>query len=188
MSHPRAVYLGIDSASPYLTLALWSQEGVLERFCEEVARDHAKRIGVELEDLLKRAAVRRSDLAGIGVGIGPGSYTGLRVGVAVAKGIAQGLDITLRGESSLAAMASAQLSADVPRGVVALDARRGNVYAGVFELTEDGFRCGDVEKILRDDLKARYPDLPYFENTAPDAAYLARRAAEGPKRAVPLYL
>ena len=184
----KPVYLGIDSASPYLTLALWSRGCVLAQFCEEVGRDHAKRIGAELETLLACAEVSRADLAGVGVGLGPGSYTGLKVGVAVAKGVTQALGITLRGESSLSAMAAATLTEHVPKGVVALDARRGNVYAGVFERTQTELFCGDIEKVSRADLQARYPDLPYFENIAPDAAYLARRAAEGPKGAAPLYL
>lgn len=181
------VYLGIDSASPYLALALWSQGGVLASFCEEVGRDHAKRIGTELETLFARAEVSRADLGGVCVGVGPGSYTGLKVAVAVAKGITQALGITLRGESSLAAMAAAALTKSVPKGVIALDARRGNVYAGVFERTQAGLLYGDIEKVSRTDLQARYPDLPYFENSVPDAAYLARRAAEGPKDAAPLY-
>ena len=188
MSTPHAVYLGIDSASTYLALALWSPEGVLGRFCEAVGREHAARIGAELEGLLGRAGVRRSDLAGVGVGTGPGSYTGLRVGVATAKGIAQGLGIPLRGESSLAAMAAAHLTDAAPRGVVALDARRGNVYAGVFERVGHELRSDALEKIPREELSARHPELPYFENVAPDAVYLARRAAEGAGGAVPLYL
>ncbi len=189
MQRSPSIYIGVDSASAYLSLALWSEGvGVLAQFCEEVGRDHAARVGVELEELLKRAAVRRSDLAGIGVGTGPGSYTGLRVGVATAKGIAQGLGIPLRGESSLVAMAAASLSEGEPKGVIALDARRGNVYAGVFELAKGELRYDKVAKVARGDLKAQYPDLPYYENVAPDAAYLARRAAEGANSAVPLYL
>ena len=188
MSNSPSIYLGIDSASAYLSLALWSPEGALARFCEEVGRDHAARIGIELGELLERAAVHRGNLSGVGVGTGPGSYTGLKVGIATAKGIAQGLGIPLRGESSLAAMAAATLSEDEPKGVIALDARRGNVYAGVFELANGALRYGGVAKTARDSLKAHYPDLPYFENVAPDAAYLARRAAEGANSAVPLYL
>ena len=183
-----SIYLGIESASPYLALALWSHEGVLERFCEEVGRDHVARIGVELERLLTRAEVRRADLAGVGVGTGPGSYTGLKVGVAVAKGIAQGLGIGLYGETSLATMAAANLTSATPRGIVASEARRGNVYAGVFELLGGELRHGEIEKVPRDTLEARYPDLPYFENVPPDAAYLARRAAQGTNKVEPLYL
>ena len=196
MPHPRRnppIYLGIDSSSAYLALALWSLEGVLGCFCEEVGREHAARVGVELERLFARADVRRSDLAGVGVGTGPGSYTGLRVGVATAKGVAQGLGVPLSGESSLAAMAAARLTPDEPKGVVALDARRGNVYAGVFERIEgeaghEEIRYGDIEKVSRDELQARHPTLPYFENVAPDAAYLARCAATGVGSATPLYL
>ena len=196
MPHPRRhspVYLGVDSSSAYLALALWSSEGILGHFCEEVGRGHAARIGVELERLLVRASVRRGDLAGVGVGTGPGSYTGLRVGVATAKGVAQGLGVPLSGESSLAAMAAARLTLDEPKGVVALDARRDNVYAGVFERVggeagHEEIHYGDIYKVSRDELQARYPTLPYFENVAPDAAYLARRAAVGTGSATPLYL
>ena len=152
-----SVYLGVESASPYLALALWSREGVLERFCEEVGRDHAARIGVELERLLARAEVRRADLVGVGVGTGPGSYTGLRVGVAVAKGIAQGLGIGLYGETSLAAMAAANLTSATPRGIVALDARRDNVYAGVFELLKGELRHGEIEKVPREHFRSSLP-------------------------------
>lgn len=184
-----SIYLGIDSSSRYLALALWSREGVLARFCEEAGRDHAARVGGALEALLEQANVRRSALAGIGVGTGPGSYTGLRVGVAVAQGLAQGLGVALRGESSFGAMAAAQLTRTNPKGVVALDARRGNVYAGVFERVGETFCCNRLEKVARETLQARYPDLPYFENVPPDAAYLAQRVAEaGAGDVAPLYL
>ncbi len=184
------VYLGIDSASSYLALALWSQDGILAEFCESVGRDHAKRIITELDTLLNRSGIKRRELKGIGVGIGPGSYTGLRVGVATAKGLAKGLSIPVQGGSSLAAIAARQLSEAQPRGVITLDARRGNVYAGVF------FQRGnmvkpetEVMKLPKEVLQERYPALPFFEDAAPDAGYLARQALipdKGPL--TPLYL
>ena len=180
------IYLGLDCSSPYLALALY-QNGVLARFCEEVGRDHAGRITGALDVLFRQAGLTPREIAGVGVGVGPGSYTGLRVGVAAAKGIARSLDVPLRGESSLLALAATALSLQRPRGVVALDARRGNVYAGVFHWRPEGIvQEGELVKVQRETLQGK--GLPYFEGVAPDAAYLARCAARGANTVTPLYL
>jgi tRNA A37 threonylcarbamoyladenosine modification protein TsaB len=84
-------------------------------------------------------------------------------------------------------MAATVLSDADPRGVVALDARRGNVYAGTFHLRGgDLEQEGELVKAARNVLRSR--GLPYFENVAPDAAYLARRAALGANAVTPRYL
>ena len=69
------------------------------------------------------------------VSIGPGSFTGIRVGVATLKGLAFGGAQPVAAVSTLAALACA---AGIPGDTVAaiIDARRGEVYAGVYELTE----------------------------------------------------
>lgn len=180
------VYLGLDCSSPYLALALYENE-VMASWCQNVGRDHARRITEALDDLFRTADLAPKDLGGVTVGVGPGSYTGLRVGVAVAKGIARSLDIPLRGESSLKALAATALNAHTPRGVVALDARRGNVYAGTFSFA-DGWleQDGDIVKTSREGLL--HGPLPYFENLEPDAGYLARCGRLGPNEVTPLYL
>ena len=185
-----SLYLGLDTASTYLALALWSPEaGPLATFCDAVGRDHAKRLVPELEGLLERAGVRRSDVRGVGVGLGPGSYTGLRVGVAAAKGLARGLGVPVVGRGSLEAMAYGALG-EAEEAVVALDARRGNVYAGVFR--KQGERVvqeGEVEKVARESLQVQRPGLRYLEGVPPDAVYLAKQAYEGESEGLePLYL
>jgi tRNA threonylcarbamoyladenosine biosynthesis protein TsaB len=179
-------YLGLDCSSPYLALALY-HNGVTGAFCEDVGRGHARRVTGALDALFAEAGLTPKDVTGITVGVGPGSYTGLRVGVAVAKGIARSLNIPLRGESSLLAMAATALNETEARGVVALDARRGNVYAGVFRREADKVvQEGELVKAPRSVLQAE--GLPYFEDVAPDAAYLARCAALGAGPVAPLYL
>jgi len=91
------------------------------------------------------------------VSIGPGSFTGIRVGVATVKGLAFGGAQPVAAVSTLAALACA---AGIPGDSVAaiIDARRGEVYAGVYELTE-----GEPSAKLADglytvaDLAARLP-------------------------------
>jgi len=180
------VYLGLDCSSPYLALALVHGERVT-RLCEDVGRDHAARITSALGELFRRAGLTPENLTGVTVGVGPGSYTGLRVGVAAAQGVARSLGVPLRGESSLLALAATALSEREPRGVVALDARRGNVYAGTFRWRAgEVFQEGKLVKAERAALQGM--SLPYFENVPPDAACLARRAARGAGVVTPLYL
>ena len=190
MAHDAPVYLGLDTSSAFLSLALWSLErGTLGVFSQDVGREHAQRIVPELETLLQQSGVQRVQIAGIGVGLGPGSYTGLRVGIATAKGLAKGLGVPLSGSSSLAAMAYGVLTAG-QRGVVALDARRGNVYAGVFSRAADQVVLqGEIVKQTREVLQGDHRNLPFFENVPPDASYLARLARDVLSGDVtPLYL
>ena len=183
------VYLGIDTATPFLALALWSPErGTLARFEARVGRDHAKRLLGELELLLRETGTSKRQLAGVGVGLGPGSYTGLRGGVAAARGLARGLGVPLGGGGTLAAVAAGTLPTN-QTGVCALDARRGNVYAGVFRKRgEEVTALEPARKWERSALQARYPDLPYFENAVPDASYLAKTVLSGARAVEPVYL
>ncbi len=170
-----SIYLGLDTATPYLSLALWSSErGVIRGFAENIGRDHAKRVIVEIDNLFQKANVAPSQLVGMGVGVGPGSYTGVRVGIATAKALAKGLNVPLIGVSTLAAMAYGVLK-EGEQGVVAMDARRGYVYASVFE------KRGEVvleqipsQKIELIKLREHYPSHAFFQDICPDAHYIAQ--------------
>ena len=173
------LYLGIDTASSYLALALYQPaQGEVAALCEPVGRGHAQRLLPALTEMLARANCERHDIAGIGVGIGPGSYTGLRVGLASAQGLARALNVPVCGEESLAAMAYAQLSSG-ETGLVAFDARRGNVYAARYMRHDDKVeRLDSISKQARETLQARYPSLCYVENAPLAAVYLAQQAAK----------
>lgn len=187
---PGRVYLGIDTATPFLALALWSpKNGTLARFEERLERDHARRLLDELGSLLREVGVNKRQLAGVGVGLGPGSYTGLRVGVAAAQGLARGLGVPLGGGSTLQAVAAGTLAAN-EKGVIALDARRNHVYGGVFHRQGEAVHTlEDERKWERNDLQRTFPDLPYFEDKVPDTSFLAKLVFSGLARAVePVYL
>ena len=188
-----AIYLGLDTATPYLCLALWSSAaGVLGRFAAEVGREHSARLLLELANPLERAGVRPEALRGIIVGAGPGSYTGLRVGLAAAQGLARGWGVPLAGSSTLAAIAAGALAQDPlkpgERALAVLDARRGNVYATLVERRATGLVVlEEPHKAEREALRARWPEARWLEGLPPDAAYLAAQAPLGAP-ATPLYL
>jgi tRNA threonylcarbamoyladenosine biosynthesis protein TsaB len=84
-----------------------------------------------VERLLGEARLTLGDIELFAVAIGPGSFTGIRVGVAATQGWASALHRPVKGISVLEAMVeAAQPKTDW--AVPILDARRGEVYAGLF--------------------------------------------------------
>jgi len=88
-----------------------------------------------IDEVLRGAGLRPEGLAAIAVSIGPGSFTGLRVGLATAKGLAFGTDVPLVPVPTLAALALRAEATERPV-LALLDARRGEVYAGLFDCSE----------------------------------------------------
>jgi tRNA threonylcarbamoyladenosine biosynthesis protein TsaB len=172
------LYLGIDTATPYLSVALWSPEqGVIGTFTDKVDRDHARQIMGVLESIFRDHHLSPADVRGIGVGTGPGSYTGVRVGIATAKGLARGWDVPLAGVSTLAAIAFGQLTAG-KSAIIALDARRNHAYAGAFQRTQTDIKVlADYGKYPLAELQSVFGALPVIQDSPPDAAYIAQRAA-----------
>ncbi|MBA2505054.1 MAG: tRNA (adenosine(37)-N6)-threonylcarbamoyltransferase complex dimerization subunit type 1 TsaB [Thermoleophilaceae bacterium] len=80
--------------------------------------------------LIGEAGLGWRDVKAIGVGVGPGSFTSLRIGVATARGLAQAYGAELRPLSSLWALAQ---NIDAARGLAVIDARRGEVFAALYE-------------------------------------------------------
>lgn len=121
------------------------QDGRLVALRESAeGRDHARRVGVFVEELLRENDLAPHDIDAVAVGKGPGSYTGLRIGVSFAKGFCYGLGIPLIGINSLEALA-AVAAEDYEAGILhaeaweksrlcpMVDARRMEVYAQVFD-------------------------------------------------------
>jgi tRNA threonylcarbamoyl adenosine modification protein YeaZ len=181
-------FLGIDTATPYLALAVWSRAaGLLSKSVELVERRHAARLVPALEETMEAAGITKKGLAAIVVGRGPGSYTGLRVGIAAALGLARALGVPLSGCDTLAAIAYAGLE-DGQEGLAALDARRGNLYVGRY-LREGAhvLTVAPPRKAPREMVQAEHSRLPLIEHLAPDAGFVARQA-EDPSPFSPIYL
>ena len=123
--------LAIETATQMLGLALFEDGKLRVEIARDVAGRHAERLLPELAQLLESLDWQPGDLDGIAVSIGPGSFTGLRVGVATVKGIAFGGTPSVVPVSTLAGLAEPVGRVREPVAAL-LDARRGEVYAGVW--------------------------------------------------------
>lgn len=88
----------------------------------------------QISALLEKHGYSRTDLTAFAVVSGPGSFTGLRVGLAAIKALAEVLRKPICSVSLLEAVASS--GATLGRVLAALDAGRGEVYVGDYELDD----------------------------------------------------
>ena len=86
--------------------------------------------------LLEKHGYSKSDLGAFAVVSGPGSFTGLRVGLAAIQALAEALQKPIVAISLLEAIACGSTALGAARGRVlaVLDAGRGDVYVGDYEL------------------------------------------------------
>jgi tRNA threonylcarbamoyladenosine biosynthesis protein TsaB len=131
--------LGLDSATLIAGIAVVELRDARPHVLAEARHDASGRTAdmlVTIDRAVKEAGITPGQLDAVAVGAGPGSFTGLRIGMATAKGIAFAASRPLWAVSSLAALArDGQLHHDVPLVAAILDARRGEVFAGIYEGT-----------------------------------------------------
>ena len=100
------------------------------------APQHSSELLPELERLLEESGTGWGDVESIAVGIGPGTFTGLRIGVSTARALGQALGVSLKPVSSLEALAAgaSETASKEGRPVLSvIDARRGQVFAALWE-------------------------------------------------------
>lgn len=179
------VRLGLDTATPYLCLALWSdQEGVLASRRRQVGREHAGRLLPELEALLEDAGVARGSLQAVTAGVGPGSYTGVRVGLAAARALGVAWKVPVGGASTLAQIAwgSLRTGEEGQVAAAAIDARRDAVYLAVYRRQGSGLlELAPAHKLPRDEARRAWPGARWLEDLPPDAVWAAMQPPGGAK-------
>ncbi len=91
-----------------------------------------------ITDELEHRDLDRSALDAIAFSAGPGGFTGLRVACGIAQGLGWALDRPLLAVDSLAAVAWQTRSSEIQQVAVAMDARMGEVYAGLYIVDPEG--------------------------------------------------
>jgi len=127
--------LALETSTELGSCALWRDGEVTERTCP-VGRSHSETLLPLVRELLNEAGLTVSQLDAIAFGVGPGAFTGLRVACGAAQGLAVVANIPVIPVSSLETMAALT---DGERVLALLDARMGEVYAGAYVRTGDGY-------------------------------------------------
>ena len=126
----KPLLLAIDTTHECGSLALAHGQEVDEEVSLEAPGGFAHVIYGHLDQLLKRHGVALEAIDCFASASGPGSFTGVRVGLACVKGLAEALGKPAVGVSNLRALAP---FGTAPLRAALLDARRGEVYAALYD-------------------------------------------------------
>ena len=123
--------LAVDTSTLSGSLAILREERVMALVGAAVEETYSSRLFRHLRFLLAENNLRMEDFGLFSVASGPGSFTGLRVGLAAVKGWAEAFGKPVAGVSVLEAIVARATSPE-PLAAALLDARRGQVFAGVY--------------------------------------------------------
>lgn len=174
--------VALDTTSEHGSLALLEDGLIVEEVALHAPDGFGHLLFPALSTLMERHGWAHESVTGYAAGAGPGSFTGVRVGLAAVKGLAEAAGTKAAGVSNLRAMAS--------YGSAAIrapfyDARRNEIYGGVFDASLNGLRdevVSPLERWLSDlpkgDVELMTPDPALFE------AALQRRQVTATPRAL----
>ena len=211
--------LAFDTATTACSAALWRGNTggagrVVACALVAMARGQSEALIPMIQGVLAEAETGFEALDRLAVTVGPGAFTGLRIGLAAARGLALASGLPITGITTFEAIAHAvdPAARAGQRLLVAIDAKRADVYAQLFDdalaplsppqslLPEEVPtllpRQSRGPVLLVGDGAARVaevlPELPRADAPGwPDAAHVAALAAERPRESTapaPLYL
>ncbi|MFN3959434.1 MAG: tRNA (adenosine(37)-N6)-threonylcarbamoyltransferase complex dimerization subunit type 1 TsaB [Parvularculaceae bacterium] len=131
------IVLAIDTALDACSAAILQDDDVLWAERRIIGKGHSEALPPMVASGLAAAGVNPAAFDRVGVVIGPGAFAGVRVGLAFARAFRLGLKADVVGVSTTHALA-ASLGPHAGPTAIVFDARRGQVYAAVYDaaLTE----------------------------------------------------
>ena len=149
------ITLAIECATQTVGIAFLDQKKILAELYLDTGGGHAEVLLPALEKLffLTGLTTERIDL--LVCTTGPGSFTGVRIGVSTIKGLALATGKPIVGVSTLEALA---MNVFPSRKLICplLDARKNQVYAGLYRVGPDGYpeavapdRLTDIESLVK---------------------------------------
>ena len=128
--------LAIDSSGLVATVAVVEEENEISKTIAEYTinykKTHSQTLLPMLDEIVKMTDMNQDTIDAIAVAGGPGSFTGLRIGSATAKGLGLALKKPLIHIPTVDGLAYNLCYTDRIICPI-MDARRGQVYAGIYE-------------------------------------------------------
>lgn len=158
MGEKRSIAIETSCRQGSVALGLGSNLAATHSFGADL--EHARELIPAVQRLFRDLGWSPDTVDHCFVSIGPGSFTGIRVAVAFARHLALATGARLYPVPTLQVIASNCLSLDEPPGrlSVILDAKRRKVYAAIFELVGETYRCVvDAHECDPNELLSRSP-------------------------------
>lgn len=130
--------LALDSSGLVASVAIVAETGVLAEYTVNYKKTHSQTLLPMLNEIVQMIGIELSEVDGIAIAAGPGSFTGLRIGSATAKGLGLALKKPIIPVPTMDGMAY-NLYGTADLICPLMDARRNQVYTGLYEFKEDEF-------------------------------------------------
>lgn len=150
--------LVLESSGLVASVALMEENSMICEFTMNHKKTHSQTLLPMVDEMMKITGFHKKELDAVAISKGPGSFTGLRIGSATAKGLSQALNIPVVSISSLEGLA-ANLYGTEDLICPIMDARRSQVYAGIFQyegeklatrMEDDAVSVADLIRILNE--------------------------------------
>lgn len=134
--------LAIESSSLVASVALVEDDVMVAEYTMNYKKTHSQTLLPMIDEMCRITDYHLENIDAIAVSAGPGSFTGLRIGSATAKGLGLALKKPLIHIPTVEAMAYNFYDTD-KYIVPIMDARRSQVYTGIYSIRE-----GIAEEIM----------------------------------------
>lgn len=130
--------LGLDSSGVVASVAVVEDDNLVAEYTVNYKKTHSQTLLPMLDQIVSMTELNLETLDAIAVAAGPGSFTGLRIGSATAKGLGLALKKPLIAVPTVEALAYNLYNTS---GLICpiMDARRNQVYTGIYQFTDKGF-------------------------------------------------
>ncbi len=131
--------LALDSSGLVASVAILEEDTMIAEYTVNYKKTHSQTLLPMVAEIVRMTEQELSTVDAIAVAAGPGSFTGLRIGSATAKGLAQALDKPIISVPTVDALAY-NLYGTQRLICPIMDARRSQVYTGLYTWSEDRFQ------------------------------------------------
>lgn len=148
--------LSIDTSTSICSVAILEDKNVISHLTIDDNKTHSQNLMPMIDNIFKSTNLDLNNIDLICCNKGPGSFTGIRIGIATVKGLADPMNITTVGVSSLKTLAYSIKENGLICSI--LDAKNDNVYFGLFSNENnkytilekyDALNINDVINILK---------------------------------------
>lgn len=130
--------LAIESSGLVASAALATEDTLLAEYTVNFKKTHSQTLLPMVEEIVSMLGMDLKEIDAIAVSAGPGSFTGLRIGSATAKGLGLVLQKPIIPVPTTQGIAANLYGT---KGILCplMDARRNQVYTGLYRYNENGF-------------------------------------------------
>ncbi len=129
--------LAVDTTTFTGSIALLEDTKLIAEAGMDSSSTYSERLLPAVDLLLKMNQLSIQDMDGFAVSIGPGSFTGIRIGLSTVKSFSYASGKPVAGVSTLKALAEKLRRSQAQLLCPLLDAKKGEVYAALYESKGD---------------------------------------------------